>query len=101
MQLLNRMLSRFVRTGTLRIIDAEGRHHLHKGAPGPEVTLRLRDPKLYFALFLNPELRAGEAYMDGTLVIEERDDSRPSTHLRAESGELARPTTAEVASQAL
>jgi cyclopropane-fatty-acyl-phospholipid synthase len=71
MQLLNRMLSRFVRTGTLRIIDADGRKHLHKGAPGPEVTLRLRDPKLYFALFLNPELRAGEAYMDGTLVIEE------------------------------
>ena len=31
MQLLNRMLSRFVRTGTLRIIDADGRQHLHKG----------------------------------------------------------------------
>ncbi|MCI0429222.1 MAG: cyclopropane-fatty-acyl-phospholipid synthase family protein [Rhodospirillales bacterium] len=71
MRLLNAMLSRFVRTGTLRIIDAKGRHHLHKGTAGPEVTLRLCSPKLPLALVLNPELRAGEAYMDGTLVIEQ------------------------------
>ena len=71
MRLLNAMLSRFVQTGTLRIIDADGTHHLHKGMPGPEVTVRLANRPLSFALFLNPELHVGEAYVDGTLVIEE------------------------------
>ena len=37
---------------------------------GPEVSIRLKDRKLYRTLFLNPELYAGEAYMDGTLVME-------------------------------
>ncbi len=71
MRLLNAMLGRFVRIGTLRVIDARGRAHVHQGAPGPEVTFRITDPALYRTLFLNPELRAGEAYMDGTLVMEE------------------------------
>jgi cyclopropane-fatty-acyl-phospholipid synthase len=35
------------------------------------VTIRITDPKLPGSLFFNPELRAGEAYMDGTLVVEE------------------------------
>ncbi len=65
------MLSRFVRTGTLRVIDAKGREHVHGGAAGPEVTIRITDPRLYWSLFLNPELRAGEAYMDETLLIED------------------------------
>ena len=71
MRLFHAMLAKFVQKGKLTIVDAEGRCHTHQGAPGPEVTVRLTDPKLTRALFLNPELRAGEAYMDGTLVIEE------------------------------
>ncbi|GHA81631.1 cyclopropane-fatty-acyl-phospholipid synthase [Algimonas arctica] len=31
----------------------------------------MTDPRLYRKLFLNPELHAGEAYMDGTLIIED------------------------------
>ena len=46
MRLLDSMLSQFVRTGRLRIIDAEGREHLYQGAAGPSVTLRLHDAKL-------------------------------------------------------
>lgn len=71
MRLLNAMLSKFVQNGTIRIIDADGEHYEHKGAAGPEVTLRLTDKKLARRLFLNPELRAGEAYVDGTMIIEE------------------------------
>ena len=71
MRLLNLMLRRFVQIGTLRIIDAAGHSHVHKGRDGPAVTIKLTDPKLYLALFLNPELSAGEAYMNQTLVIEE------------------------------
>ncbi len=71
MRLLNYAMGRFIKTGSLRIIDADGRTHVHAGSPGPQVTIRLSDPKLHRALFLNPELRAGEAYMDGTLIIEQ------------------------------
>jgi cyclopropane-fatty-acyl-phospholipid synthase len=61
------MMKSFIRTGTLKVIDAEGRPHLFAGAPGPHVTMRITDPKLYRNLVLNPELHAGEAYMDGRL----------------------------------
>ncbi len=71
MRLMNYMLSRFVSTGTLRVIDAQGQEHIHQGRPGPAVTLRITDPHLSRSLFFNPELRTGEAYMDGTLVIED------------------------------
>ena len=64
-------MSRFVRAGTLRIIDADGKIHTYAGSPGPHVTIRLKDRKLYTALAVNPQMSAGEAYMDGTLVIEE------------------------------
>ena len=71
MRLLDRMLARFVRTGTLTVIGPDGRAVVHQGAAGPAVTIRLTEPKLYRTLFLNPELKAGEAYMDGTLLVEQ------------------------------
>lgn len=71
MQLLNAMFRRFVQAGTVEIVDAEGNVHRHGGTPGPKVRMRLHDRRLYTALVLNPELKVGEAYMDGTLTFEE------------------------------
>ncbi|MDP3859229.1 MAG: cyclopropane-fatty-acyl-phospholipid synthase family protein [Stagnimonas sp.] len=71
MRLLDRMLSSFVRVGCLTLIGPDGAATVHRGEPGPEVSIRLTDPALYRSLFLNPELKAGEAYMDGTLVVEQ------------------------------
>jgi cyclopropane-fatty-acyl-phospholipid synthase len=71
MKLLDYMMRRFVEVGTLRIVDADGISHVYAATPAPSVTIRLTDRRLHRALFLNPELRTGEAYMDGTLVIEE------------------------------
>ncbi|MEM0985252.1 MAG: cyclopropane-fatty-acyl-phospholipid synthase family protein [Pseudomonadota bacterium] len=71
MKLLNSMMARFVQTGTLNIIDVDGVHHRHGTGEAPTATVRLTDKSLYRKLFLNPELYAGEAYMDGTLIIEE------------------------------
>jgi cyclopropane-fatty-acyl-phospholipid synthase len=65
------MLKSFVCTGTLKVVDADGNVHVFSGAPGPEVTMRLTDRSLYHKLFLNPELHAGEAYMDGRLSFED------------------------------
>ncbi len=71
MRLLDHMLSRFVRTGTLTVVGPDGNRATHGGTAGPNVTIRLTERKLYRSLFLNPELKAGEAYMDGTLLVEQ------------------------------
>jgi cyclopropane-fatty-acyl-phospholipid synthase len=68
---LSHMLKSFVRTGTLKVIDADGKMHVFAGAPGPSVTMRLTDRSLNRKLFLNPELHAGEAYMDGRMSFED------------------------------
>ncbi|KQV44378.1 MULTISPECIES: cyclopropane-fatty-acyl-phospholipid synthase family protein [unclassified Rhizobium] len=68
---LSHMMKAFIRKGQLTVIDAAGKRHVFSGTPGPEVTMRLTDPKLYRSLVFNSELAAGEAYMDGTLRFEE------------------------------
>ena len=71
MKLLNSMMAQFVKVGQLTIIDADGNEHVHGPGGHPEATIRITDKALYKSLFLNPELRAGEAYMDGTLICED------------------------------
>ena len=71
--LLDRLLDALIETGTLTLIDAKGRRHSVRGAPGPEVTVRLHDPALHRSLFFDPALKTGEAYMDGTLTVENGD----------------------------
>ena len=72
MRLLSHMLRRFIRQGTLRVRDAGGKVHVFgDGLPGPDIGIHLRDRKLYIRLLLNPELYAAEAYMDGTLTLED------------------------------
>jgi cyclopropane-fatty-acyl-phospholipid synthase len=73
---LSKMLKSFVKVGSLTVIDAEGKTHVFSGGPGPDVTMQLTDASLYRKLFLNPELHAGEAYMDGRM-------SFPGSSLRA------------------
>ncbi|MCF6367811.1 SAM-dependent methyltransferase [Rhizobium halophilum] len=69
---LSHMMKSFIRKGRLTVIDADGKRHVFGGqAPGPEVTMRLTDKRLYRTLVFNPELSAGEAYMDGTMRFEE------------------------------
>src|SRR5262245_61869931 len=71
-RLLSNLLRRFIRKGKLRVRDADGKVHVFGGLlPGPDVGIHLRDRKLYKKLFINPELHTAEAYMDGTLTIED------------------------------
>lgn len=69
--LLTSVLSGFTRVGRLAVIDAAGNRHLFEGNAGPSVTVRLHDPSLHWKLLLRPRLHVPEAYMDGTLTIEE------------------------------
>jgi cyclopropane-fatty-acyl-phospholipid synthase len=69
--LLSPVLDRVVKTGTLTVVDAHGRVHRGGGVGGPSVTLRLHDPALHRRLVLQPGLAFGEAYMAGTLTVDE------------------------------
>lgn len=72
MKLLSSLLRSTIRRGRLRVYDATGTlHEFGSGEDGPTATLRLHDKKLHRKLFFNPELSAAEAYMDGTLTLEE------------------------------
>ena len=76
MRLLSTMMKRFVKSGKLTIIGVDGKAQIFgpEGAAAqtaPNVTIKIHDKKLYTGLFLNPELKAGEAYMDGTLTVED------------------------------
>ena len=71
MKLLSTLMRRFVTTGRLTIIDHNGVRHEFGPGGEPSATIRITDPTLYRTLFFNPELHAGEAYMDGRLIVEE------------------------------
>lgn len=69
--LLAWLLDHVVQVGTLKVIGATGKTHVFSGAPGPSATIRLHDRALHYKLAFNPSLYVGEAYMDGSLTIEE------------------------------
>ncbi|WP_346912084.1 cyclopropane-fatty-acyl-phospholipid synthase family protein [uncultured Roseibium sp.] len=72
MRMLASLLKSCIKRGRLRIVDANGKQHeFGSGYDGPEVFIRFHDPKLHWKLVLHPELAAAEAYMDGTLTLEE------------------------------
>ena len=65
------VLAQVIRFGRLSVIDAAGKRYDFTGAPGPSATVRLHDPALHWKLLARPRLYVGEAYMDGTLTVEE------------------------------
>ncbi len=69
--LLAQLLKKWIRQGTFVVVDADGRTHRFVGSPQPSVTIRLHDPALHRKLFTNPRLHFGQAYMDGTLTLEQ------------------------------
>jgi len=69
--LFARLLKHIVNSGRLTVIDAGGKEHTFAGTTGPSVAIRLHDKALHWKLFFNPELYLGEAYMDGTLTVED------------------------------
>ena len=70
--LLDRMLRHIVRKGTLRVTMPDGTKHRY-GEGAPDVALTLKDPALPRKIVLNATLAAGEAYMNGTMEIEDDD----------------------------
>jgi cyclopropane-fatty-acyl-phospholipid synthase len=70
--LLARLFERIITAGRLDLIDAGGTAHSFAGSsPGPAVAIRLHDPALHWKLFCRPRLFLPEAFVDGTLTIED------------------------------
>ena len=69
--LASHLLKRLIGIGTLKVVDAGGKVHVFGGRDGPSCTIRFHDSALHTKLFFWPELYFGEAYMDGTLTIED------------------------------
>ncbi len=70
--LLSPLLSKLIQNGQLNVIDAADRvQTFGPGLGGPRVTVRLHDLMLPLRIVLRPSLGLGEAYMDGTLTIED------------------------------
>ena len=69
--LLDDLLKRVVKIGSLTMIDPKGRSH-HYGEPANDstVVIRLNGALTPLQLVLNPKLAVGEAFMDGRLVLE-------------------------------
>jgi len=73
--LTDRLLSRIIKKGRLVLTYADGRQSTFGDPePGfPEVAIRFTDKRVPRDIITDPRLGAGEAYMDGRIVIEQGD----------------------------
>ena len=69
-KLLTTAFTRAVRRGTLKMITAGGREFTFGDGGEPRVTFRFTDAAAQLALCLHPELKLGELFVDGRLVVE-------------------------------
>ncbi len=70
-RLLQFLLSRFIRRGTFKVTTSRGRTFTCGDATGMPVAVRFTTRAAELGIVLDPELKFGEAYMDGTLVVEQ------------------------------
>lgn len=78
MWLLDKMLKKLVHKGELIVTDHDGSEYRY-GAPDPThgpIRARLKDKSAAWHIARDPRVGAGEAYMDGRLVIEPPHDIR-------------------------
>src|SRR3954468_24716075 len=70
-RLLRYFLGQFVRRGTMTFTAASGARFTCGDGTGRPVSVRFLSPRTERRILLNPELALGEAYMDGTFVVED------------------------------
>src|ERR1700680_1544062 len=63
-------LGQFIRRGSFTVTTAQGKNYASGDGSGPPVAVRFTTGQAQRAVLLDPELKLGEAYMDGTFVVE-------------------------------
>jgi len=71
--LVHYLIKRFVKVGTLHLIDAAGNVHHVVATPQPEITLHLHTKSIEHRLCYSPDLAVGEGYMEGEITIDQGD----------------------------
>ncbi len=69
-KVLTALLSRIVNRGSLTVVTSGGKELVFGDGTGPEVRVRFADPGAERLLLVNPDLRLGELFMDGRLIVE-------------------------------
>jgi cyclopropane-fatty-acyl-phospholipid synthase len=70
-RLLQKFLALIVRTGNLRVTTVAGNSFSVGDGSGPPLALRFTSRAAELGILTDPELRFGEAHMNGTLVVEQ------------------------------
>ena len=68
---LQRILRMFIHTGNLRLTSPSGGTHVFGDGTGRPLAVRITSKATERAMLIDPELAVGEAYVDGTLVMEQ------------------------------
>ena len=76
MWLLDKMLHQLVRKGTLTITDHDGKVYRYGDGNGDAIAIRFTDKGAALHIAKDPRVGAGEAYMDGRLVVDPPHDIR-------------------------
>ncbi len=69
-RLLTMFLSRFIRRGSFTVTTARNRTYTFGDGSGTPVAVRFATAKAQRAVLFDPELKLGDAYMEGTFVVE-------------------------------
>jgi len=70
---LHNHLSRFIKVGTLNLIDSQGKTYRYTATPSSEITIQLHSKDIERQLYRSPFLALGEGYMNGQLTVEKGD----------------------------
>jgi cyclopropane-fatty-acyl-phospholipid synthase len=70
-RLLLIFLRKLIRRGSFKVTLANGATHIFGDGSGPPVAVRFTTSAAQRAVLLDPELKLGEAYMDGTFVVQQ------------------------------
>src|SRR5262245_42464788 len=70
-RLLQVLLNAFIRRGTFKLTTSRGKTFTFGDGTGAPVSVRLTTRQAELGIVFDPELKFGEAYMDGTLVVEQ------------------------------
>ena len=70
-RLLLIFLRKLIRRGSFKVTLANGATHIFGDGSGPAIAVRFTTAAAQRAVFLDPELKLGEAYMDGTFVVQQ------------------------------
>jgi cyclopropane-fatty-acyl-phospholipid synthase len=71
--IFDRLLASQFKYGILVVTMPDGQTHTYGDGTGEPIKVTIKDPSVARKMFMNPDLALGEAYTDGTLVVENDD----------------------------